>query len=178
MNTSVPVTNAEATFTGRVKWFNNKAGFGFITITDGERSGTDIFVHHSAIKVDSEQYKYLVQGEYVDMNLLRTTEGPHEFQASNVSGIKGGKLMCETRREFRTTRNNYRETITEEQEKSEPVKMPRSARPPQSSGHKVRGQGPRETSEWTYQKRSSTSESNPKRTTQSRPRTTKPRENI
>jgi cold shock CspA family protein len=34
-------------FTGRVKWFNNKAGYGFITATDGPNSGTDIFVHHS-----------------------------------------------------------------------------------------------------------------------------------
>ena len=32
---------------GRVKWFNNKAGYGFITVTDGSRSGTDVFVHHS-----------------------------------------------------------------------------------------------------------------------------------
>ena len=36
---------------GRVKWFNNKAGFGFITVTDGPQSGTDIFVHHSSINV-------------------------------------------------------------------------------------------------------------------------------
>ena len=51
---------------GRVKWFNNKAGYGFITITDGTLSGTDVFVHHSSIKLQSEQqYRYLVQGEYV-----------------------------------------------------------------------------------------------------------------
>jgi cold shock CspA family protein len=157
MNTSVPVTNAEETFTGRVKWFNNKAGFGFITITDGQRSGSDIFVHHSAIKVDSEQYKYLVQGEYVELNLVATTSGAHEVQAVNVSGIKGGKLMCETRREFRTTRNNYRETNAGDVESAEPVKMPRPARPPTArpsthvAGPKVRGQGPRENSEWSYQ---------------------------
>jgi cold shock CspA family protein len=39
--------------TGRVKWFNSKAGYGFITVTDGPKSGTDVFVHHSAIKVES-----------------------------------------------------------------------------------------------------------------------------
>ena len=44
---------------GRVKWFNNKAGYGFITVTDGDRSGSDIFVHHSAINVESQQYRYL-----------------------------------------------------------------------------------------------------------------------
>ena len=42
-------------FTGRVKWFNNKAGYGFITITDGEKSGSDIFVHHSAIMITTQQ---------------------------------------------------------------------------------------------------------------------------
>ena len=42
-------------FTGRVKWFNNKAGYGFITITDGDRSGSDIFVHHSAIMINNQQ---------------------------------------------------------------------------------------------------------------------------
>ena len=47
-------------FTGRVKWFNNKAGYGFVTVTDGSKSGSDVFIHHSAIKVDAEQYKYLV----------------------------------------------------------------------------------------------------------------------
>jgi cold shock CspA family protein len=36
-------------FTGRVKWFNNKAGYGFITVTDGPKSGSDVFVHHSSI---------------------------------------------------------------------------------------------------------------------------------
>ena len=51
------------TLTGRVKWFNNKAGYGFITVTDGSRSGSDIFVHHSGINVENQQYKYLIQGE-------------------------------------------------------------------------------------------------------------------
>ena len=41
-------------FIGRVKWFNNKAGYGFITVTDGPKAGTDVFVHHSVIKVAKE----------------------------------------------------------------------------------------------------------------------------
>ena len=85
---------------GRVKWFNNKAGYGFITATrDGTE--TDIFVHHSDVMVVNEQYKYLVQGEYVEFIIISTEEGPHKFKASEVSGINGGKLMCETRNEFR-----------------------------------------------------------------------------
>ena len=84
---------------GRVKWFNNKAGYGFITLT-GETE-KDVFVHHSSIQVGNEQYKYLVQGEYVEFN-LETSSGAHEYQAGEVRGIQGGKLMCETRRENKT----------------------------------------------------------------------------
>ena len=87
MSTSNVSTSSER-FTGRVKWFNNKAGYGFITVTDGDKSGTDVFVHHSTIKVDDEQYKYLVQGEYVNFNLLDTMTDRHEFQAGDVCGIK------------------------------------------------------------------------------------------
>ena len=103
--------------TGRVKWFNNKTGFGFITaLTDSEgvKEGSDVFVHHSAVKVSQEQYRYLVQGEYVEFVLskLKASEAStdagaaaskHEFQAVDVSGVKGGKLICETRWESRTT---------------------------------------------------------------------------
>ena len=89
-------------YTGRVKWFNNKAGYGFITVTDGAKSGSDIFTHHSAINVGTEQYKYLVQGEYVEFEL--TSSETHQFQATNVSGIRGGKLMCETRHDTRKER--------------------------------------------------------------------------
>jgi CspA family cold shock protein len=95
-------------FTGRVKWFNNKAGYGFVTVTDGSNAGKDVFVHHTSIKVDSEQYKYLVQGEYIEFTLSAANgEGGHEYQAGDVSGIKGGKLMCETRRETRSSRFQY-----------------------------------------------------------------------
>lgn len=94
-------------FTGRVKWFNNKAGYGFITVTDGSKAGSDIFVHHSSIKIDTEQYKYLVQGEYVEFCLSSVSSGDHPFQAGDVSGIKGGKLMCETRNEMRSQRTQH-----------------------------------------------------------------------
>ena len=97
---------------GRVKWFNNKSGYGFITVTDGSRSGSDIFAHHSVINVENQQYKYLVQGEYVEFDLVKTESTKHEWQASNVSGIKGGKLMCETRHELSNSRNEYKTTST------------------------------------------------------------------
>lgn len=45
----------DATITARCKWFNNKAGYGFVTVSGGEHDGTDVFVHHSGIVVDKEQ---------------------------------------------------------------------------------------------------------------------------
>ena len=64
---------------GKVKWFNNEKGFGFIEYKEGE----DIFVHYSAIL--SEGYKTLVEGQYVDFTLLDTSKG---YQATNVSVVK------------------------------------------------------------------------------------------
>jgi len=101
-------TPTESKLLGRVKWFNNKAGYGFITVTDGNRSGSDIFVHHAAIAVSSQQYKYLVQGEYVEFVLSDIAGGVHQFNATNVTGVKGGTLMCETRRESKGSRVNYK----------------------------------------------------------------------
>lgn len=60
---------------GTVKWFNNQKGYGFITI----EATPDIFVHHSAIKMDG--YRTLRQGESVAFDLLETAKG---FQAQNV----------------------------------------------------------------------------------------------
>jgi len=141
MSTDSVTASTLESFTGRVKWFNNKAGYGFVTITDGVRSGTDIFVHHSAINVSDQQYKYLVQGEYVQFGLTSTQSGPHEFQATSVSGINSGKLMCETRHEFKTARRNYKST-TDNESVSEPVKTPR----PKSNTKtpRPRGEGPRD----------------------------------
>jgi CspA family cold shock protein len=97
-------TSASVRLTGRVKWFNNKTGFGFITIVGGNdqfKDASEIFAHHSAIKVSQEQYRYLVEGEYVEFSVSDTASGDHKFQAADVRGVKGGKLFCETRNEQR-----------------------------------------------------------------------------
>lgn len=159
MSSTTDVVTPSDRLTGRVKWFNNKAGYGFITVTDGERSGTDVFVHHSAINVENQQYKYLVQGEYVEFVFVKTTSGDHEWQASNISGIKGGKLMCETRHEFKVARSAYK---SDKPENSEPApRMPRQQRAPREQSEsrpprqvRARGEGPREANdgekkEWT-----------------------------
>jgi cold shock CspA family protein len=84
--------------TGNVKWFNKKAGFGFLTVcNEGEYKNKDIFVHYSAIRVTNSQYKYLIQGEYVNFNLLKMKNEKYEFQASDISGVLNGQIMCETK---------------------------------------------------------------------------------
>lgn len=83
---------------GKVKWFNNKSGFGFITVLEGENKDRDIFVHFSSVHVPDTQYRYLVQGEYVEVELVKPERGDHDLHAVNVTGPKGGDLMCETRR--------------------------------------------------------------------------------
>lgn len=84
---------------GRVKWFNNSRGFGFITGTVGGEE-KDVFAHHTAIATQSSQFKYLVPGEYVAFN-LKTEEGSDKISANNITGVNSGKLLCETRRELR-----------------------------------------------------------------------------
>ena len=105
---------------GRVKWFNNKAGYGFITVNDCETNEErDMFVHHSEIKVEQSQYKYLVQGEYVEFVIgAIARDDKIDTHATNVRGINGGKLMCETRNEVRSFRSTQ-----------EPTERPQSARP-------------------------------------------------
>ena len=68
----------------KVKWFNNEKGFGFIEYTDDE----DIFVHYSSILTDG--YKTLVEGQYVEFELVRTDKGQQE---KNVVEIKEPTLV-------------------------------------------------------------------------------------
>ena len=97
-------------YIGCVKWFNNKTGFGFITIVSDMNKGKDVFVHHSVIKSSEELYRYLVQGEYVEFSLIETESDKYDYQADNVCGFNGGKLMCETRHFNRIARNQYKDT--------------------------------------------------------------------
>tara|TARA_B100000674_G_scaffold245346_1_gene202158 strand:+ start:748 stop:1245 length:498 start_codon:yes stop_codon:yes gene_type:complete len=110
-DTSATTSSDETVFDGsrwlgRVKWFNNRAGFGFITVLEGEKKGEDVFTHHSGISVDTEQYKYLVQGEYVTFELRSSDNTEHPYQAGNVKGVLEGMLMCETRTSMRKEGNS------------------------------------------------------------------------
>ena len=91
---------------GCVKWFNMKTGFGFLSVVQSVsgsdlKVGSEIFVHHSNVKVAEEQYRFLVQGEYVEFDVSNVANGQHSCQAVNVTGMFGGKLMCETRNDAR-----------------------------------------------------------------------------
>ena len=61
---------------GKVKWFSNEKGFGFIERTEGR----DVFVHYSAIQMDG--YKTLEEGMDVQFDVLDGDKGP---QAANVT---------------------------------------------------------------------------------------------
>jgi len=100
-NNTTTTTTPVVRHLGQVKWFNSKAGYGFITMKNESDEDVDIFTHYSTVKVIDSQYKYLVQGEYVEFELAESTNENHKFQAFNVTGIQNGKLMCETRQQNR-----------------------------------------------------------------------------
>jgi CspA family cold shock protein len=70
--------NLEVPMTGRVKWFNDQKGYGFIEVTGSQ----DVFVHHSAIQ--GEGFKSLKEGDEVEFEV---TKGPKGLQASNLKII-------------------------------------------------------------------------------------------
>jgi CspA family cold shock protein len=63
-----------------VKWFDDEKGYGFIEYKENE----DIFVHYSAIR-DDNKHKSLIQGEYVEFELVKTSTG---YKAKNVVSVK------------------------------------------------------------------------------------------
>lgn len=65
---------------GKVKWFNDLKGYGFIT---SEEENTDLYVHHTEIK--EEGYKTLKEGEQVEFDVVKDEE---ELKATNVVLIK------------------------------------------------------------------------------------------
>ena len=63
---------------GRVKWFNNAKGYGFIV----QEGGPEVFVHYSASQGDG--YKTLVEGQEVEFEIAQSDKGP---QAANVNKV-------------------------------------------------------------------------------------------
>jgi cold shock protein len=63
---------------GKVKWFNEAKGFGFIEQEDGQ----DVFVHYSAIETDG--FKTLYENQEVEFEIV---EGPKGLQSQNVKPV-------------------------------------------------------------------------------------------
>jgi len=59
-----------AQYKGKVKWFNNAKGYGFI----GREDGPDVFVHYSSIQLDG--YKTLKEGDDVEFDIVQGQKGP------------------------------------------------------------------------------------------------------
>jgi CspA family cold shock protein len=64
--------------TGRVKWFNDAKGYGFIA----QEGGPDVFVHYTAIKGDG--FRSLTEGQLVEFEVA---QGPKGLQAQNVAPL-------------------------------------------------------------------------------------------
>ena len=89
-------------YEGTVKWFSNKAGYGFLTITkdsevhDGESLvSEDIFVHHTGIQTTKSVYKFLAQDELVLFKIQFLENKKHKYQAYDVVSASNKFLKCE-----------------------------------------------------------------------------------
>ena len=91
--TEITNSRAHGVYIGNVKWFNKSLGYGFITVCDGDMIGKDIFAHHSFVKPLNSNFRTLRKGEYVHFDIMESEKG---HQATNITGILGGPLMCDT----------------------------------------------------------------------------------
>ena len=78
--------------TGKVKWFDDKKGYGFIELDDG--SG-DVFVHYTAIEMDG--FKSLSKGQPVEFDVIEAEKGR---QATSVKGTETGDEFAEVREDL------------------------------------------------------------------------------
>ncbi len=68
-------------YTGKVKWFNENKGYGFILQEEG---GRDVFVHYSEIKEDG--YRTLAEGELVEFDITEGSKGPQAKEVVRNGG--------------------------------------------------------------------------------------------
>jgi len=93
---------------GKVKWFNDAKGFGFIE----QEEGSDIFVHYTAITM--EGFKTLSENQVVDFEVV---EGPRGPQAANVVAVEGE--VAEKEEEEEVEEKEEEEEVAEKEEEEE-----------------------------------------------------------
>tara|TARA_Y100000310_G_scaffold317528_1_gene370482 strand:+ start:585 stop:1106 length:522 start_codon:yes stop_codon:yes gene_type:complete len=92
-------SSAPQVFSGRCKWFNNRRGYGFLTVDQnsvpaGTTVPVDVFVHQTNVCPATSTYRTLRQGEYVSFRLENDSNG--SLHAVHVTGINGGPLFCDS----------------------------------------------------------------------------------
>ena len=95
---------------GRVKWFDIKKGYGFIESC--EEPSKEYFIHHARLNTDLK-FSSLFDGEYVSFIVVNEQ---NKVMADDVKGISRGPLLCETRNEKRTYRENNQKNHDDGQE--------------------------------------------------------------
>ena len=81
--------NTVGEYIGRVKWFNKKKGYGFITLLSNEED-KDVFFHYSSIV--SDNFKIVYPGEYVSFDTITVEE---KVNCTNIRGIMGRELLID-----------------------------------------------------------------------------------
>ena len=114
---------------GRVKWFNSKLGYGFIT-TNLNSEDHDIFIHQSNIHPTQSRYRTLREGEYVSLNV---SESGETRQAIDVTGVNGGPLNCDLERNMRNTRRQGQEQPSNKSNDDEFTEVQTRGRRPRAS---------------------------------------------
>jgi cold shock CspA family protein len=96
-------------YVGVCKWFSDRLGYGFVTVCEGVRKGTDVFVHYKSIASSKNAHRVLCKGEYVSFDIrgglpsapsealseALSEEERSGLQAIDVTGVYGGTLMCD-----------------------------------------------------------------------------------
>ena len=75
---------------GKVKWFNNAKGYGFIN-EDGKDE--DLFAHYSAIQMDG--YKTLKAGQAVEFEIIQGPKGLHAVKIMDAAAAAAAKVQCQ-----------------------------------------------------------------------------------
>lgn len=78
---------------GRVKWFDNRKGYGFV---NNLSNNAEVFVHHTGLKSQNGVFRTLFPGEYIEFDIFHDSQTqPYRDYAINVTGVQGGSLLCE-----------------------------------------------------------------------------------